>query len=735
MKKKSIFKQTLLILILVALMLLSLPTIFKNLKFGLDLQGGFEVLYQVESIDDKELTSDMMTSTYKSLLKRIDILGVNEPVITIEGEDKIRVQLAGVTDQDEARKILSSAATLTFRDTEDNLLMTSEVLKNASVGQDQNKRPAVALSIADKDEFYKVTKKVSKLDNNMIVIWLDYEEGKDSYEKEKNNCGQDSSRCLSAATVSEGFSSDVIIQGNFTNKEVTTLVDLINSGSLPTKLTEISSKTVDASFGADSLDKTFIAGLIGFILVVLIMLILYRFAGFIASVGLLLYTVLTFGIFWLVGGVLTLPGIAAIILGIGMAVDANVINFERIKDEILNGSSFKTAFTKGNKNSLGTIIDANLTTFIVALILFIFGESTVKGFATMLMISIVTTMLVMVVFTRILLKLFVNTGYFDKKVNLFIGKIKETKKEFNFVKHQKKFILIPVICIIIGICSLFIKGLNLGVDFKGGTSISILSEEKLNIDKIEEEITKLGFKIEQKEQTNENNVYVKVSNQLKQQEILDMQDKFEKEYNASTEIDVVSTMVRDELIKNAFISVILSSIAIVLYISLRFKFSYAISSIAALLHDVFLIIAIFSLLGLEVGTIFIAALLSIIGYSINDTIVIFDRIKEEKENKVVKKKEDLNEVINRSLNKMLKRSIITSLTTIVTVMCLIIFGSNEIFNFNFALLIGLIAGAYSSLFIASQLWLLMESKNIGKKPKKKWYEEEKEEKMIKGINS
>lgn len=312
-------------------------------------QGGFEVLYQVNSIDGSEVTSDMMNSTYKALLKRIDILGVNEPVITIEGDDKIRVQLAGVTDQEEARKILSSAATLTFRDTDDNLLMTSDVLSGggAKVSKDSKGLPAVALQISNKDQFYKVTKKVSKMSNNVIVIWLDYDENEDSYEQEKNKCGLDSSRCLSAATVSEGFASDVIIQGNFSSTEVQTLVDLINSGSLPTKLEEISSKTVDASFGANSLNKTFIAGVIGFIAVIVIMTSLYHFSGFIACVSLLVYTVLTFATFWLVGGVLTLPGIAAVILGIGMAVDSNVINFERIKDELLKGCFFRNCFQKG----------------------------------------------------------------------------------------------------------------------------------------------------------------------------------------------------------------------------------------------------------------------------------------------------------------------------------------------------------------------------------------------------
>lgn len=738
-KKQIGFGKSLLIMIcILGLTLFLLPGIFKSLKFGLDLQGGFEVLYQVESIDGKKITSDMMESTYKTMLKRIDVLGVSEPVLSVEGEDKIRVQLAGITDPEEARKILSSAATLTFRDSNDKLLMNSNVLSKASVGQDSKGLPAVALSIKDTDKFYKVTKTISELEDNLIVIWLDFEEGVDTFKQEKNNCGSlNNSRCLSAATVTEGFASDVIIQGNFTQEEVKTLVDLINSGSLPTKLTEISSKTVAASFGENSLHKTFIAGIIGFILVVILMTVLYRFAGFISSIGLLIYIALTFFIFWLVGGVLTLPGIAAILLGVGMAVDVNVINFARIKDELKNGSSFNSSFKKGNQNSLKAIIDANVTTLLVAIILFIFGESSIKGFATMLIISIFVTMLVMVFLTRILLKMFVHTGYFDDKVSLFIGPLSKDKKTFPFIQKRHIFIGITILYLLVGGVSLGIQKLNLGIDFKGGSSITVQGENKLILEDMLNDFDELELTINAKEQLNENTIYVKVESHLDQEEIEDIQSYFSEKYNASTDIGVVSDMVKKELIKNALLSVIIASIGIIIYISIRFRFSYGVSAIIALLHDVFLIIAIFSVFKLEVSTIFIAAILSIIGYSINDTIVVFDRIRENLDKKgKLKTKEELQEIIDRSLNQTIKRSIVTSITTIIPVLCLILFGSHEILNFNIALLIGLLAGTYSSIFIASQIWFKIEQKNIGKQKKKKWYEvDEVEEKKVKGVNS
>src|SRR5574344_1531345 len=383
-KKNKIIITTGVMLLCIIGILFCLIPIFKDLKFGLYLQVGFEVLYKVESIDGSKMNKEKLTATYKTLSKRIDSLGVNEPEIILEGNDKIRVKLAGIKNPDEARKQLSTVATLSFRDTEDNLLMTSDVLSSggAKISEDSSGNPAVLLTIKDKDKFYNVTNRISKKTNNSIVIWLDYNEEEDSYSSEGKSCGTDDSNCLSAATVSEGFASNVIIQGNFTDEEVSNLVDLINSGSLPSKLTEISSKTVGASFGDETLSKTLIAGIIGISLIIVLLLVVYHFAGFISSVAILLYTFLVFAVFWLIGGVLTLPGIAALVLGIGMAVDANVITFSRIKDELYKGKSLQSAFLSGTKESLSSILDSNLTTLLVPIILFTYPESRVKGFAT-----------------------------------------------------------------------------------------------------------------------------------------------------------------------------------------------------------------------------------------------------------------------------------------------------------------------------------------------------------------
>lgn len=756
-KKKGLKKTIFLTLILVLIGIgigFSFKPIFKNLKFGLDLQGGFEVLYKVESIDGSKMTSEKMTATYKTLSKRIDSLGVNEPEIILEGTDRIRVKLAGVKNEDEARTQLSTVATLSFRDVDNNLLMNSDVLNAsnaAKVGQDGSGNPAVSLSVKDKDKFYNVTNKIKDKESgkNLIVIWLDYEDGVDSYENEQGKCGTEGSRCLSAASVSQAFSSDVIIQGNFKQEEVENLVDLINSGSLPSKLTEISSKTVEASFGDNTFSKIVIAGIIALLLIVAIMVIVYHFVGLISTICLLIYTVLVFAIFWTIGGVLTLPGIAALILGIGMAVDSNVITFSRIKDDLYKGRSLESAYKQGTKESLSSILDANITTLIIAIIMFIFGESSIKGYATMSIITIFVTMFTMVFLTRFILGLFVKTGYFNDKTASFINvskkDIPDTSKneevkvkpfsKVNFLSKTKYFVGLSLIVIVGGLSFLFIKGMNLGIDFKSGSDISLVTEEKLSKDEIQEDLDELKLKASDIK-IDDKQTDIIVSNVFDEKEVKKVKNYFKEEYDASVDINVISNVVKQDLIKNAIYSILISFIGIILYVALRFKFSYAFGGIVAIVHDVAMMFGVFLITRFEVNTLFIAAALAIIGYSINDTIVCFDRVRENiAKNDKKMTKELLKEIVNKSIQETFTRTLLTSITTIICIVALMIYGPKDIFGFNAAMLVGCFVGTYSSIFIALSIFLKLESRNIGKTPKaKRVYEDNVKEKMIKGIN-
>ena len=751
--KKKVIITSIVLVLLTVLICFSFIPLFSNLKFGLDLQGGFEILYKAESIDGSKMTNEKLTATYKTLSKRIDSLGVSEPEITIEGSDKIRVKLAGVKDPDEARNQLATVATLSFRDTEDNLLMSSDVLKagGAKISQDSSGKPAVLLTIKDKDKFYEVTKKISEQKNNSIVIWLDFNELTDSYEKKGSMCGTSESNCLSAATVSQGFASDVIIQGSFTDDEVSNLVDLINSGSLPAKLSEVSSQTVGASFGDETLHTTLIAGIIAIIAIVLILIFIYHFAGFISSISMMIYTFLVFGIFWLVGGVLTLPGIAALVLGIGMAVDSNVITFARIKDELLKGKSLPTAFKEGSKSSFSAIVDSNITTLIVAIIMFMFGESSIKGFATMLIITVLVTMVTMVFLTRSLLKIFVNSNFFNDKTKLFINIKKEdipdvSKNEeakpnmfnkVNFFKYKKIAIAISLIIIIIGSIMIGVKGLNLGIDYRAGTDITIVTDKDVSKKALEADLSKLKLK-DSSIDIGTDEISIRIDDALDGDKVKETNNYFEEKYDAKVNIGVVSNLVQKELIKNAILSVLIALIGIILYVFIRFKFSYAVGGVVALIHDVCIIFALFALTRFEVSSMFIAAVLAIIGYSINDTIVLFDRIREninEYGNSKKMTSEKLEELANLSVQETFTRTIYTSLTTLIPVVVLLILGSSGIFTFNIAMLFGLIAGTYSSIFIATIIFLSIEKKNIGKKVKpKKVYKDDYEELEVKGVN-
>ena len=755
MKKRNFIIGTILVLITIFICCYFIKPLINKINFGLDLQGGFEVLYEVSPLnEDEELTSDMLYSTYKAILKRIDVLGVSEPEITIEGDNRIRIKLAGITNANDARNTISSTAVLSFRDANDNLLMTSDILGGeARVGQDEYNRPAVSLKIKDTDTFYEVTKKVKNMTNNVMVIWLDYDENTDSYRSEqrkaengRGGCGSSNSHCLSAARVDRAFASDVIIQGSFTKEEVTSLVELINSGALPTKLNELSSRTVEAAFGANSLTKTLTAGVIGIICVVILMIAVYRFSGFVASFGLVLYTFMSFGIFYLIDGVLTLPGIAAMLLGIGMAVDANVICFERVKENLLIGKSLSESYDLGNKSSFTSIIDANVTTIIAAIIMFILGESSVKGFATMLIITIITTIIIMVYLVKFVLKLFVKTHIFDDKLGMFIGinknKIKKEKniripfEKLNIVKHKMKFICLTLVLLVIGAIMFLTTGANYGVDFSGGTSITIANPNSNTLNEVSNIIKEKNYNIE-KTSENSKELTLIISEVLDKDGITSLTSTLKNEHNLDSDIYVVSKVVKQELVKNAIKSLIVASIGIIIYIAIRFRFNYAISGIVALIHDVLFTFLFFSVFKIQIDSIFVAAILTIIGYSINDTIVTFDIIRETYKSKYknnITNPLEIDELVNTSIRRTITRTILTTITTIIPVIILLFFGSREIITFNIALLVGFIAGTYSSIFISNMLWAFFEKKRIMKPKKEEDDDDEVEELKVRGIN-
>lgn len=733
MKNKKFITSIIICAVLLILsIILAKPTI-KKLNFGLDLKGGFEVLYLVESLEgEKTPTNEEVSSTYKAIRNRIDTLGVSEPEITIEG-DKIRVKLPGVTDETQARERLSTPAVLTFRNTSNEELMTGAVLDTpgAKLDYDRNTNlPVVALSIKDNDKFYNVTRRISESNDQLITIWLDFEEG-DTYSKEE--CGKSGNKkCISAATVKEAFANNVIIQGNFTEAEAKELVDLINSGSLPTKISEISTKTVDASFGEETLNNVVIAGIITLLVIILIMTFFYRISGFISSICLLAYTVIVFILFSLIDGVLTLTGIAALILGIGMAIDSSIITLEKIKEELANGKKLTNAYKDGNKRSIVSLIDANITTFLAALILFIFGESSVKGFATMLILTIIVTCIAMVLINRFIMTKIIESKVLDGKEKLFIGPYKKNKTK-NYLKASKVYMYTISIIILIGLIMTCIKGLNLGIDFKGGSSVSLISEDKIDENQVNDILKK--YEIVEQAKISDTENYYKLEKTLSENEVKEVKNAL-NELNIKSDISVISNIVKKDLTKNALISLAIASIVILLYIKIRFTTNYAIGAIISVLSDVLVTISIFAILRIEINFIFIAGILTIIGYSINDTIVVFDIAREKVNSLKNKTEETLTNVVKESISFSMKRNILTSITTLTAIITLLALSTTGVKEFNITVLIGLLAGTFSSLLLALYIWLKLEIHSI-KHPKQKKDDDDDEdyEKLIKGINS
>ena len=417
-KKGRIIAFFLIVILLAGLVATTAMDNAREVKLGLDLQGGFEVLYEVHPAHEGDvIDEEALKSTVTALNQRINVIGVSEPNVAIEGENRIRVQLAGVEDQQTARELLSTEAQLTFRDVNDNLKMDGADLREggASVTFDEANRPEVAVTLKDATLFAEVTREVL---GSQLVIWLDYEEG-DSFMEERLK-PEAEQKYISAPSVSEVLNTrNVRITGNFTLSEAQFLADVLNAGALPVSLEEVYSNSVGAALGEKAMERTIYAGFIGVALIFLYMLVYYRFMGIIAIITLSFYIYLVLVIFNWMNAVLTLPGIAALILGVGMAVDANIITYERIKDELRSGKTTMSAFKAGSRRSLSTILDANITTILAASVLFYFGTMAVQGFAVMLIVSILTSFLTAVYGSRLLLGLWVNSRILNKKPRLF----------------------------------------------------------------------------------------------------------------------------------------------------------------------------------------------------------------------------------------------------------------------------------------------------------------------------
>ena len=708
----------------------------KHINTGLDLSGGVSITYQTKKSNP---TKEEMSDTIYKLQKRVEQYSTEAQVYQ-EGSDRITVEIPGVTDADAILNDLGKPGSLYFITQED-----ADGNQNFTTGQngyvlarsmDEIKESgSVVLEGSDvADAEGGAIQNQSTSAKEYVVSLTLTSDGKNSgkekfSEATKENVGKQiaiiyDNQVVSAPNVNEQISGGKAqISGMKDLEEAQNLASYIRIGSLSLELEELRSSVVAAQLGEEAISTSVMAGAIGLIIVILFMIIAYRVPGIVAGIALILYTVLMLITLNAFDITLTLPGIAGIILGIGMAVDANVIIYARIREEIGAGVSVRSAIKAGFSKAFSAIFDGNITTLIAAFVLMWLGSGTVKGFAYTLALGIVISMFTSLVVSRLIVNALYAVGIHDPK---FYGNTKE-RKAINFVGKRKVFFIVSIILILSGPAAMLInsqagnKALNYSLEFSGGTSTTVTFNEDMDIKTIDSEVTPVveevtGDKNVQPTKVVGTNQVVIKTRSLTQEEREALQNALVKKFGVdenTISTESISSTVSKEMRQDAIVAVIVATICMLLYIWFRFKdIRFASSAVLALLHDVLVVLAFYAIARISVGNTFIACMLTIVGYSINATIVIFDRIRENMHGS--RRIDNIEEVVNSSITQTLTRSIYTSFTTFVMVAVLYIMGVSSIREFAAPLMVGILVGAYSSVCVTGALWLVMK-KNIKRK--------------------
>lgn len=718
----------------------------KNINLGLDLEGGVSITYQVKG--DTPSDEDMADTIYK-LQKRVEQYSTEASVYQ-EGDNRISIEIPGVTD---ANKIL------------DELGQPGSLYFIAQTGSDGSENYTRVGTTGDAGTDFQLNKTIEELQEDGSIVLtgsdvktatagaytdsttgskenvVDLEFTKEGTEKfaaatkVAKEAGQSIGIYYDGAFVSVPNVKAVIsdgraqISGSMSYEEADQLASTIRIGGLNLELEELRSNVVGAQLGEEAISSSLKAGAIGLAIVFVFMCCVYLLPGFAAGLALLIYTGLVLVALNAFDITLTLPGIAGIILGIGMAVDANVIIFARVKEELSSGKSVKVSLNAGFQKAMSAILDGNITTLIAAAVLWLRGSGTVKGFAQTLALGIVLSMFTALVITKVIVYSFYAIGIRNPKV---YGRVKEERKPINFLGKKKIFFTISIALIVLGFVAIGVnegKGngaLNYSLEFMGGTSSTVTFDKDYTLEEIDQNIVPLiedavGDKNVQVQKVQDSNqvIFKTQTLNLEKREAFNkvMADNFGVAENEIATENISST-VSSEMRRDAIVAVIIATICMLLYIWFRFKdVRFATSAVLALLHDVLIVLDFYAIARVSVGNTFIACMLTIVGYSINATIVIFDRIREELKTK--KRGTQLDELVNKCITLTLTRSVYTSFTTFVMVAVLYIMGVSSIREFALPLMVGIICGAYSSVCITGALWYVMKTKIGVKKAERK----------------
>ena len=691
-----------------------------NVPLGLDLQGGLSVTYEIQ---DEKPTSDEIKATVDKLQRRVDAYS-SEGEVYQEGNDRITVEIPLNTEKVDAHDVLDELGQpgqLLFLDSENytiwqqnqnngtndayEAVLTGSDIKNAQAGVDDSgtvKDYVVQLQFTDEGAQKFATATAANIGKPIYIIY--------------------DGAVASAPTVQSAITDgNAVINKISSYDEAESLASTIKIGALPLELKQIQYNIVGAKLGQKAVSTSLIAGSIGFGLVCILMIVLYRFPGFIASLALTGYVVLMLLILSIRHITLTLPGIAGIILSIGMAVDANVIIFTRIREEISAGSGVRAAVKAGFSKALSAILDGNITTLIATVVLMILGSGSIKGFAVTLMLGIVLSMFTALFVTKMLLNSFLELGVQNPKM---YGKAKEPKIH-GYVKNFKICGVASLIVIIAGLAFLGVnhsrigKSLNYSLEFTGGTSTTatFAEDDVYTLERAESEVAPVIAETAgidagtiQIQTVEGNNQVIFKTSELTEEQSAKIDDLLKSQFKA-TEVDnqSISSTISGEMKKDAIVAIAVSSVLMLLYIAFRFSdVKFGVSAVLALVHDVLVVFAAYSIGTLSVGNTFIACMLTIVGYSINATIIIFDRIRENM--RTQDSKESLEELVNKSIGQTFTRTIYTSLTTFIMVFVLFVMGVTSLKEFTFTLMLGIVCGAYSSVCITGPLWYTMKKK-------------------------
>lgn len=653
---------------------------------GLDLQGGTSVLLEVQAPDLDSAGLDRVRSLINL---RVDATGAVDPTITTEGTNRIRVDIPGKYESASIVDQLSKTGVLTFKDSAGKVVLEGKDIEEATPGYDELGRVVVNLRMKDTgvQKFAEATR------NNVgkaISINMDDE-------------------LLSNPVVNEPIlNGQASISGQSTEEEAKLLAAMINNGALPYPVRTLSVQEVGATLGSTVLPNVKLAGILGILAIFLIMVWFYRIPGILASLALVIFCL---GLVLITAGLrisMSLAGIAGFLLSIGMAVDANVLIFERIKEELQKGLEIKKSIQQGFRHAMSSILDANITTLISGFILYYFGAGSVRGFALNLVIGVLLSMFTAIVVTRLLMSLAYRAGLLGTRAAFGYKEKNEKAFRFPFFKKRNIFFIASTLVIGIGLLSGIVRGPNLGIDFAGGTQVVLNFPGAVNKPEVDEILKKYddaivtqvvdGSKLEARSQ--------KLSTESFSPAIDELETKYQPSTTFVESINEIGATIGAEQSSKAIWASVLSVLAILGYVAVRFNFTLGVGAIVALVHDVLFTLAMYFLFRIPVNSPLIAALLTIIGYSINDTVVIFDRIRE---NLAVKGSRHLEEVTDESISQTMVRTINTSLTVLV-ILVLVFFFVPQIREFSLPLLLGSFSGVYSTVFIASPIYVMLEKR-------------------------